>query len=151
MRKVFCFLALIVLTCSLSAQVGLFDLEYGDTWDNCDAVLYDIGFSYIDINDDGGDLYYPFEDVPELNNVDQLVLYFEGGEDELTGWAIFYIPSDEFKPEIEVVKQLEALHGKATYHSDEDYYSWELGYGRFVEAGATNSGELFYAEYGTEF
>lgn len=144
-------LAFILLFCSLGAQTGLFNLSYGDTWDDCDTILYDKGFSYIDINDDGGDLYYPMEDVPELADIDQLVLYFEGTEDELTGWAVFYIPSQSFNPEAVVVKQLEKLHGKGTYNKDEKYYSWELGKNRYVEAGTTYNSKLFYVEYGTEY
>ncbi|PKN72893.1 MAG: hypothetical protein CVU50_05035 [Candidatus Cloacimonetes bacterium HGW-Cloacimonetes-3] len=151
MKKAVFILLLVVFTLSLAAQTGLFDLYFGESYEDCDLDLYYEGFTYSDEDLDGAEIYVPYEDEYLDYDVDHVRLYFENGKDELTGWAIYFIPSEDCNIEEVMVAILDKKFGASKYGSKETFYYWPLKEPRFLEADYTDDGTLFYVEFGTEF
>ncbi|PKN72892.1 MAG: hypothetical protein CVU50_05030 [Candidatus Cloacimonetes bacterium HGW-Cloacimonetes-3] len=151
MKKAAFILVMSILVFVLGAQTGFFDLNYGDSFDVCDETLYYSDFEYVGLYNNTH-IYYPYEESDYEFSVDEIKLYFENGEDELTGWAILYYPSYTDDIGKFVVDGLKKLHGEnCVYHEKEDYYTWEFGNRRFMEAGFTSDHSRFYVEYRTMY
>jgi hypothetical protein len=150
MKKIVFILIIGLLVLTLGAQTGFFDLSFGDSFYDCDENLYFCDFEYVGLYNDVH-VYYPYEESEFEFAVDEVKLFFENGEDELTGWAILYYPS--YKEDIGkfVIDGLKQLHGEGyVYHEKGEYYSWEFDNNRFVEAGFTSDRSRYYVEYGTD-
>lgn len=151
MKKVLFFLIFTVFALALMAQTGLYDLSFGDSFDTCDETLYYSDYEYVG-EYNGVHIYYPYEESADEYVVDEIKLYFEGEDDALTGWAIFFYPDSKDNIETFVIGQMKELHGNDyVYHKNGEYYSWDFADKRFVEAGFTEDKSRFYVEYGSEF
>ncbi len=151
MKKALIFLVFMVFALALAAQTGLFGVGYGDSFDTCDEILYYADMEYVG-EYNGVHIYYPYEESADEYVVDEIKLYFEGEDDGLTGWAIFYYPDSKDDIESFVIGQMKILHGdKFVYHKNGEFYSWDFDDKHFVEAGFTEDKSRYYVEYGTEF
>lgn len=132
MKKLMLLLVLIVASAAAFAQTGLFELSYGDSFEDCETTLVDKGFSNY-IGDFGPNYFEP----DDLGYVAFIELSFDEN-DLLKEWTVAY--TDEVYDDCEDV----ALDAVISWHGedyelnyddwDDEYYAWEIENGKQVQA-----------------
>lgn len=150
MKKVLFIMVLCLLMLGMKAQTtGLYDLRFGDSYSNCEGNLFCGGLNYYLQTDEGGVIFRPDSSRYFSTKIDHVTLYFDNGNEHLTGWVVFYPLSDHYDVEERITVLLKDLHGDYVYHLVGKFYSWKFDDTHGLEAGFNDDGDLFYAEYGT--
>ena len=132
MKKIMILLILIVASAAAFAQTGLFELSYGDSFEDCETTLVDKGFSN-NIGDFGPNYFEP----DDLGYVAYIELNLDDTR-HLKGWTVVYTGEVHDDYEEVAMDAIISWHGE-DYDVDYDdwdfeYYEWELENGRYVEA-----------------
>jgi len=152
MKKVLFVIVLCLLVLGIKAQTtGLFDLRFGDSYSMCKGNMFCGGLNYYLQADDGGVIFIPDNSRYFSTKIDHVTLYFDNGNEHLTGWNVSYTLSDNYDVEKRITALLKDLHGDYVYHLFGKFYSWDFDDTHALEAGYNDDGDLFYAEYGTIF
>lgn len=128
---------MIMITVSINAQVGMFDLEYQLPLARAEAMLKSKGFTFS--TQDEISKTYTNSSIPNLLNIS---LIHEENEYDLAGWAVIY--TIENQDQIgEIIDQLVAIHNSEPYYDpDIMELSWEFDEDRYMITTLTDSGHL---------
>lgn len=143
MKKILSLAAFCIFIFALSAQTGLFDLEYGMTYEECYDELSAKGFEDIDA----------YDELVEFVNwdneyVDVIVTVFDPLSDTLVGWYVVYMPQAEEDIEEIVIEAIESHNGEVyDYDADSGIRTWDLGGDLGVEAYWDEAGDYYWVIY----
>lgn len=108
MKKLYMIIILALAVAGLSAQVGLFQLAFGDDLNFADSLMVQQGFIARDVI--GSWVIYASDYNPLI---DFVVLYVDPATEVLRGWSVIY--SGENTPEQDkfVLDQMHKMHGES--------------------------------------
>lgn len=145
MNKLLVTLLLALVAFSLSAQMGLFELSFGDSRADATAnLLNDKGFK----TEYSGEYSATFI-LEGADYIDSVELHFNTAG-ALDSWTVNYIPQDDEDIEEIALNAVISWHGENYYWDDYTWkYFWDFAEGTYVSAGFDADASYFVVEYFT--
>lgn len=147
MKKTILLLITLALSWGLFAQSGLFNLSYGMTLDEADAILGQAGF-HAEGSQKNAVKYY--SDINEF--VSAIMVFLEPNTQRVAGWFIRYNPTNGEDNDHLVIDRIANMHGE-TNHFEEDTQQliWFLTNTRTLHVMYAQDGSLTALYYDSYF
>jgi len=149
MKHLYLLVFALLLALSLSAQTGLFDISYDDSYEYELEALENWEYPfYLDYKADHEARFIPWDN----DYVDSILLVLGSDNSAVVGWIITYNPQEEEDIMDLVFEWAEYYHeDEWIYLDEEECYFWDLGNSRSLSLGYDESGYLVATYYDSDF